>query len=298
MKKVFFFLMLFLCISNCFAKKKKAVPEEIKIIEQSYPDLKITYSFDKKLNDWLLRIRFPDKKETVLLYWCEGCLLPKEELENKEKYWTLLYDYPQTLDDPATMTEEQQEELKNFTTSENRKNGAGTPPFFFDLLYSADSKASLEKQLVKVTFLGKKSTVHKRIETPLQNVNDKIMELYKTDTDVKNFVDGLKSADAYYWRMIAGTNRKSFHSYGIALDIIPKRYTGEAFWSWARDHNPKGWILTPLKRRWLPAQKVIEVFESEGFIWGGKWAIWDNMHFEYHPEIINFNKKYKWGEKQ
>ena len=24
---------------------------------------------------------------------------------------------------------------------------------------------------------------------------------------------------------------------------------------------------------------------SEGFIWGGYWAIWDNMHFEYHPEL-------------
>lgn len=29
-----------------------------------------------------------------------------------------------------------------------------------------------------------------------------------------------------------------------------------------------------------------KAFESEGFIWGGYWAIWDNMHFEYHPELI------------
>ena len=74
------------------------------------------------------------------------------------------------------------------------------------------------------------------------------------------------------------------------MDILPKRLDGkEIFWSWARDKNPKGWMLTPLSKRWMPPQSVIEIFESEGFVWGGKWGIWDNMHFEYHPELIVFN---------
>ena len=30
----------------------------------------------------------------------------------------------------------------------------------------------------------------------------------------------------------------------------------------------------------------IEIFEKNGFIWGGKWDLWDNMHFEYRPELI------------
>ena len=37
---------------------------------------------------------------------------------------------------------------------------------------------------------------------------------------------------------------------------------------------------------WIPPLAVIAVFESEGFIWGGKWGVWDNMHFEYRPELI------------
>ena len=44
--------------------------------------------------------------------------------------------------------------------------------------------------------------------------------------------------------------------------------------------------MTPLKKRWMPPKEVIDAFESEGFIWGGYWTIWDNMHFEYHPELI------------
>jgi hypothetical protein len=26
--------------------------------------------------------------------------------------------------------------------------------------------------------------------------------------------------------------------------------------------------------------------EEEGFIWGGKWPMYDTMHFEYRPELI------------
>ena len=43
----------------------------------------------------------------------------------------------------------------------------------------------------------------------------------------------------------------------------------------------------------IPPQSVIDIFEDEGFIWGGKWVIWDNMHFEYHPELILEAKRKK-----
>jgi hypothetical protein len=36
----------------------------------------------------------------------------------------------------------------------------------------------------------------------------------------------------------------------------------------------------------MPPKRVIDIFEKEGFIWGGKWTVWDNMHFEYRPELI------------
>ncbi len=33
------------------------------------------------------------------------------------------------------------------------------------------------------------------------------------------------------------------------------------------------------------SQVLIDGFESEGFIWGGKWLYSDTMHFEYRPEL-------------
>jgi len=53
-------------------------------------------------------------------------------------------------------------------------------------------------------------------------------------------------------------------------------------------------MLIPLDRRWIPPAPVIAAFEEEGFIWGGKWLLWDNMHFEYRPELMTLKK---WGYK-
>ena len=65
----------------------------------------------------------------------------------------------------------------------------------------------------------------------------------------------------------------------------------QIFWSWAKSKYPNTWMLIPLKNRWMPPESVIQAFEEEGFIWGGKWVIYDNMHFEYHPELIEYNFK-------
>ena len=47
------------------------------------------------------------------------------------------------------------------------------------------------------------------------------------------------------------------------------------------------WFLIPLEERWSPPQAVIDAFEKNGFVWGGKWSHFDNIHFEYAPEIIS-----------
>lgn len=79
----------------------------------------------------------------------------------------------------------------------------------------------------------------------------------------------------FAWRRIAGENRLSPHAFGIAFDISPGIAT---YWRWSklRPH--------PLQQSYPSA--IVEAFENEGFIWGGKWHEYDLMHFEYRPEII------------
>lgn len=265
--------------------KNQLLPRNFVIFEKAYPDLVFEPVFDTEAHEWEIKITTPELKSKTF-YWCKGGLLPKEELKNKDKYWSLLYKYNKNLEDPANMTNEQRQALKEYTSAERRREDAGTPMFFFDFLYGSQSRVSIEKNIVVTTFLGKRTKVHKRIEEPLRKVEERINLLAERDESVRNFVENILSTDAYNWRIIAGTNRKSFHSLGIAIDILPEKYRGEMFWSWTKDKDPDGWMLTPLSQRWMPPESVINIFEDEGFIWGGKWAIWDNMHFEYHPELL------------
>lgn len=78
------------------------------------------------------------------------------------------------------------------------------------------------------------------------------------------------------WRNIAATTRLSVHSFGAALDLNPHL----AYWL-TEPHPEK----VPAQVLAFPAE-ILAAFEAEGFIWGGKWAAFDLMHFEYRPELI------------
>lgn len=304
MKKVTFILTflvfpLFAQIhTNAQFSNKSFVPSEIREFMNFYPDIEYSAIFDSELNDWKIdmtadlyfnRTKKPRTKKSASFYWAGGRLLPKEELSNKENYWILQYEYENTLRDPKTFTAEEIEQIKEFGSAENRRNTGGTPMFFFDFLYSAQSQKIIEDHIIKTTFLGKATRIHERIYDPLKIIEKKILEK-KDSPEIKAFLSNLKSCDAYHWREIIQTSRKSFHSYGIAVDILPKKLNRKAiYWSWEKDRLGDKWMLVPLEKRWTPPKEVLKIFEDEGFIWGGYWTIFDNMHFEYHPELIKMS---------
>lgn len=78
-----------------------------------------------------------------------------------------------------------------------------------------------------------------------------------------------------HWRVISGTERLSPHSYGIAVDLNPRR---GPYWRWSR--------LRPHPAQAVYPEAIVELFEANGFIWGGKWHHYDLMHFEYRPELV------------
>ncbi|MCR5762731.1 MAG: M15 family metallopeptidase [Treponema sp.] len=294
-----FSLFTSLVLQLCFS----AVAEEIlprgignlRYFQLAYPDITFSRSYDSSVNDWVITLTIPDsngKNRIASLYWADGALLPKSEIERKESYAPILYKYPKILEDPAGFSEEKKEAIKHFSSDENRKGGAGTAMFFFDAVYDSATRSSVEQHLVKVTFLGKRATVHERIKEPLARVEKRLLALSKYSSSLRTFIKELKSTDSYFWRIIAGTSRRSFHSLGIALDVLPVSQHGkQIFWGWAKEKYPDTWMLLPLEKRWMPPAQVIKIFEEEGFVWGGKWAIFDNMHFEYRPELIMFQNQ-------
>lgn len=282
------------------ALERLCVPKNLSALAKCYPDVEFKPHFDIEKMDWKIDLTaniFENRsaeflethkngKRTATFYWADGRMLPEDELSHKETFWPLQYKYQNNLRAPETYNEEEIERITQFGSSSSRRTQGGTPMFFFDFIYSAASQRTIENHIVQTTFLGKRTRIHERILPQVKKVEEEILKEAENDEKTKTFVNELKSADAYYWRQIAGTSRKSFHSYGISIDVLPRRLYGKAiYWSWEKDKRGDKWILTPLESRWTPGEKVIKIFEDNGFIWGGNWVIFDNMHFEYHPEL-------------
>ncbi len=108
-----------------------------------------------------------------------------------------------------------------------------------------------------------------------------------TDQEIAEFIEGIRSVETYSRRSIAGMISRSYHSYGIALDIVPHTYEGRfPYWRWAYTAGIRNWWALGYGERWMIPTKIVEAFERQGFVWGGKWLLFDTMHFEYRPEIL------------
>jgi hypothetical protein len=90
---------------------------------------------------------------------------------------------------------------------------------------------------------------------------------------------------SFYWRRIAGAPRLSAHAFGAAVDFALPHGLGR-YWQWSgcTEEGACTYPAAVLKDPTL--QRVVTAFEQEGFIWGGKWAHFDTVHFEYRPELV------------
>jgi hypothetical protein len=122
---------------------------------------------------------------------------------------------------------------------------------------------------VQIDFMGHKVTVHKKAAPAFSRVVARLEAATAHDRALLPLVTHLGGTLAE--RNIAGTDRRSAHAYGIAVDLDPER---SDYWRWGpRKHE------TP--------QAIVDAFEAEGFIWGGRWFHYDTMHFEYRPELLD-----------
>ncbi len=101
-----------------------------------------------------------------------------------------------------------------------------------------------------------------------------IAVLIKARPDIGGFVYPLNGT--YNHRVIAGTRTLSPHAFGIAIDLASG--PGD-YWRWATREQGQGRLAS------YPPE-LVQTMEAHGFIWGGKWAHFDYLHFEYRPELI------------
>jgi len=146
---------------------------------------------------------------------------------------------------------------------------------FFQAIYGETQKDVIRNTL-NIEFV-KHHVAFNSIEgasAALQKVHKNLSILIKEKPELTKYVVSI--AGTLKWRVIAGTQRLSPHSFAMAIDINPNQ---GAYWRWWA----KGDIANI--RREYP-QSIISIFEEQGFIWGGKWYHYDLMHFEYRPELL------------
>ncbi|MGP1450037.1 MAG: M15 family metallopeptidase [Wolinella sp.] len=150
---------------------------------------------------------------------------------------------------------------------------------FFKKVYG-DSEALVRKNIVRIPWLAAVQSgvfveVHALVAEKIARISKRIEllspEIYKV---------AMQSAGGFNWRNIAGSEVLSVHSFGIALDL-DVRYSH--YWLWDMRKGRETYSNA------IP-REIVEIFETEGFIWGGKWGHYDTMHFEYRPEILCYAK--------
>lgn len=110
----------------------------------------------------------------------------------------------------------------------------------------------------------------------LRNVTKVLLPLAQNQKGVDKYI--FPVSGTFNYRVIAGTNRLSEHAYAIAIDLAANG-GGSGYWKWISINDGKR------KIEGYPKQ-IINIFEKNNFIWGGKWRHFDIMHFEYRPELI------------
>ncbi|MDR2418233.1 MAG: M15 family metallopeptidase [Treponema sp.] len=167
-----------------------------------------------------------------------------------------------------------------------RSNSGAVRSNFYEKLLQCETRAEAFAHQRTITFFGSAVTVHERIVAPLARVEQRINELEKEDGEITVWKKSLDSIGAWNWRNVAGSSNRSFHSYGVAIDLLMKTQPGkETYWLWTQQKGINFRTVTEENKQ-NPPRSVVRIFEDEGFIWGGKWAVYDTMHFEYHPELI------------
>lgn len=287
LKALAFFLFLLLYVVDFATSQYAAIPppEGLALYKECYPADVVSIQYDSLVSDWFMEVN--SKKGLIKIYWAGGKLLPTDLLKDSDKYQRLLYGYPDNIPAPISYSASEKKAIANFSSPESRKNRKIQCSAFYDAIYNSYSEASTYGETKKINFLGFTIRTHKKIAQKLLRIQNKIYSLARRDRSINQFVKSLGSASSYVWREIRDSSNRSMHSYAIAVDILPKAHQNKRiYWLWEKNKNPENWLETPLEDRWIVPLQIIKIFEDEGFLYGGKWAIWDNMHFEYRPEIL------------
>ncbi len=228
---------------------------------------------------------FLDSVDEHFLYWKDGMKMPLDgERTDMAAAKRDTSDYDAWLN-TATLRDQMAQWYPRtrlyLPLARNYDPGRAREDALFRKMYGATAE-EVQSHLRSVIWLPK----HEGVKLMASAVNGVDKALQAVSLELDALPDSLmkylcRPAGTFTWRVVAGTQRLSMHSFGIAIDLhVPHTH----YW---RNFKPDGNGLYEYKNR-IP-MVIVEIFENHGFIWGGKWYHFDTMHFEYRPELLQYS---------
>ena len=207
----------------------------------------------------------------------------------------ILYDdmrkkgHEEKLDNPDLQDMLEQIYPLEFTTTVMKKDFDPGRGRNYDLLHEVygSSKGEIEKNLkpLQYGFAGYRFNDKNGARAALETSLKELIPLAKTRPDISSCL--YPASGTYNYRVISGTGRLSPHSFGIAIDL---KSDPRDYWKWSTEKKAE-------ERLKSYSKDLVQVFEKNNFVWGGKWGHFDILHFEYRPEIM-IKAKYFGGWKE
>ncbi len=266
MKKILISFVLIAIFFACSKNDIKSLTSDEHSLSKNEPGSVIPSGLKKLLKaypDYL------DSADNNHLYWKDGTVMVYDDGE--EKTFEEMLDNPD-LEDMFKIEYISGREYESPPPLNYDPGRIRYEPFFKKIYGSSQSE--VKGKLISITWMPNSANISilvtsaNGVDAQFKGVSE---ELDKIDEKFKKYVT--KTAGTFNWRAIAGTNRMSTHSYGIAIDI---NTAYSDYWLWSKTYNYNNRI--PIE--------IVEVFEKYGFVWGGKWYHYDTMHFEYRPELF------------
>lgn len=213
------------------------------------------------------------------LLWRDGTVMPYDDGETPNSFEELLdnADLKDQMSMPYPLGVLTAPPRFNFDPGRVRNEA------FFEKVYGS-SEAEVRKQLTRVYWSPAGNYVMFSQNAGAANALAAVGKEIALQADLVKYVS--TSLGTFNWRTIQGTDRKSNHSFGIAIDFkLPAALHKYWLWGGCKPEKPCPYSSTVLNDKIL--QRIVTIFEAHGFIWGGKWHHYDTMHFEYRPELTH-----------
>ena len=230
------------------------------------------YNLHKKKYD----VIFVLKKNNRRFHFAEGAMLPDEDYKSGERYVSYYYAYP--TDDCVMVTRYPVVYTTKLYDIERDYE------FYYDLYGRSRKEINARLEFIQFgRFSFPMNTGTECYEQTLK-VFKEFEELRHSTPQLERWFNSIKSISSFSPRVIASSGKPSMHTFSVAMDILT-RDNRPNYWYWNAQLNQKWWLIPENQRAFVP-KEVIEIFEKNGFCWGGKWERYDIMHFEYKPENL------------